>query len=122
MGYDAIAYRVKRNGNLGDCVSRETMTRAEKNWFTRASNKVQKICGSVDFGLDKGYLECRICGVLMNRWLGTDINDTETPITTERIKHNPICLENLETDWERHSVKMFLEGCQKFGYAVKNVW
>lgn len=122
MGYDAIAYRVKKNGGLGACINRENMTRAEKMWFTHASNTVKDICGCVDYGLDKGYLDCRVCGVLMNRWLGTDINDMETPILPERIENNPICSETFGIQWEEHSVKMFLEGCRKFGYAVQNCW
>ncbi len=115
MGWYGFAY----NQN-GDMVTRETMTRSEKIWFTKASKLVTKNTGSVDGMLQDGSLGCSACGRQVSEILDHPMYNNEeifSDVITGRMKGI-----ELDGDWASQSAIMFLKGCVKFGYSFRNAW
>lgn len=118
MGWDGYAYR--QDGSL---VTRDTMTRSEKIFFTKASKFVVEESDTVDFMLKDGSLDCSACGEEIAAIIGVPITNMEL-ISADLIKEK---IKDLKLDcdsyyWARLSAIMFLRGCAKFGFNFQNQW
>lgn len=118
MGWDAIAVR-KDSFDL---------TNEDEKAFKEASDKVKKLAGSVDFGLDTGYLDVEECGKMIHEATGQSIYSYED-WTPDRVKlyykdpgWNRLLLK-IEEDypqslWTFHSAKEFMRVCSERGLGI----
>ncbi len=109
MGWDAFANTTK--GHI-------------KSTFRPAAKEVMGIAGSVDFGLERGWLDCSACAKALQDATGSSCYDRDgwSAEQVKRLAENAVWDVEEHEAWALYSAKYFLEACAKINTGIHFSW
>lgn len=109
MGWDAFANKTK--GHI-------------KSTFRVCSKEVREKAGSVDIGLESGWLDCSACARALEAATGASCYDEDgwSAAKVKRLSQEANFDIDDHDQWALLSAKAFLDSCAKIGTGIHFSW